>query len=140
VTRYLLDTDTFSHFLRHNPTVVGGLVRHISDQLAVSIITVQEVWDGWAAVLAKARTPEQIARAYDRLTDTVNEVRNWPVVSFSEAAVARYAGLKKQKLNVGANDLKIAAIALESGAVVVTHNRRDFERVPGVVVEDWLGG
>lgn len=138
MTRYLLDTDTFSHYLRHNPTVVAAVVRHLADQVGVSIITVQEVWDGWAAVIGKAKTPDEAAAAYARLTDTLNELKNWPVVSFPAGAVARYAALKKQKLNVGANDLKIAAIALETGAVVVTHNRRDFERVPGVVVDDWV--
>jgi tRNA(fMet)-specific endonuclease VapC len=79
----------------------------------------------------------RVATAYGRLTDTVNELKHWSVLSFPSAAVARYAALKKQKLNVGANDLKIAAVALEAGAVVVTHNRPGFERVPGIVVEDW---
>jgi tRNA(fMet)-specific endonuclease VapC len=139
VTRYLLDTDTFSLYLRHNPAVVGAVFRHLADQVAVSIITVEEVWDGWAAVVAKAKTPEQVAAAYARLTDTVNELRTWPVVSFPAGAVTRYAAFKKQKLNVGANDLKIAAIALEIGAAVVTRNRRDFNRIPGVVIEDWAG-
>jgi tRNA(fMet)-specific endonuclease VapC len=64
-------------------------------------------------------------------------LRNWPVVSFSAGAVVRYAALKKQKLNVGANDLRIAAIAAETGSTVVTHNRRDFQRIPGVSIEDW---
>ncbi len=56
---------------------------------------------------------------------------------FSAAAITRHAALKKQKLNVGGNDLKIAAIALETGATVVTRNRRDFSRIPGVTIEDW---
>lgn len=137
MSRYILDTDTFSLYLRHSSVVVGAVVRHLSYQVAVSIITVQEIWDGWAAVIAKAKTPEQVASAYSRLTDTLNELKHWPVVPFPPGAVTRYAALKKQKLNVGANDLKIAAIAIETGAVVVTHNRRDFERIPGVVLEDW---
>jgi len=137
VTRYLLDTDTFSLFLRGDPPVVRAVLRHVASEVAVSVITVQEVWDGWAAVIARAKTPDQVAAAYARLTDTLNELRNWPVIPFPAGAVVRYAALKKQKLNVGANDLRIAAIAIETGAVVVTHNRRDFERIPGVVIEDW---
>jgi tRNA(fMet)-specific endonuclease VapC len=137
VSRFILDTDTFSLYLQHDATVVAALVRHLADQVAVSVITVQEVWDGWAAVIARAKTPEHVAAAYQRLTDTLNELRNWPIVSFSAGAVNRYATLKKQKLNVGGNDMKIAAIALETGATVVTHNRQDFVRIPGVRIEDW---
>ena len=73
------------------------------------------------------------------MTDTLNELRNWPVVSFPSGAVRRYAELRKQNLNVGANDLKIAAIAIETGAVVVTRNERDFNRIPGVTFVDWAG-
>jgi tRNA(fMet)-specific endonuclease VapC len=137
VNRYIFDTDIFSLYLQQNLAVVGAVVRHISDQVAVSIITVQEVWDGWEAVITRAKTPDQVAAAYSRLTDTLNELKNWSVVTFSTAAVIRYATLKKQKLNVGSNDLKIAAIAIETGATVVTRNRRDFTRIPGVVIEDW---
>lgn len=137
MSRYLIDTDTFSLYLQHNPAVIGAMVSHLSDHIAVSVITVQEVWDGWAAVIAKAKTPDQIAAAYSRLTNTLNELKNWSVVSFSTESVIRYAALKKQKLNVGSNDLKIASIAIETGAIVVTRNRRDFARIPGVVIEDW---
>ena len=42
-----------------------------------------------------------------------------------------------QRLNVGSNDLKIAATALEQNATVVTRNLRDFGRVPGVLCQDW---
>ncbi len=49
----------------------------------------------------------------------------------------RYQKLVKQKLNVGKMDLRIAAIALDQNAVVVSRNMRDFQRVPGLVVEDW---
>ncbi len=59
------------------------------------------------------------------------------ILSFTEPAVHRFQALLRMKLNVGGMDLRIAAIALECGAVVVTRNLRDFQRVPGLVVHDW---
>jgi tRNA(fMet)-specific endonuclease VapC len=41
------------------------------------------------------------------------------------------------RLNVGRNDLRIASVALDLGATVVTMNRRDFGRVPGLPIVDW---
>jgi len=55
----------------------------------------------------------------------------------TQQALAEFETLVKAKLNVKRNDLRIAAIALELGATVVTRNRRDFGRVPGLLVEDW---
>lgn len=60
-----------------------------------------------------------------------------PIVPLSEAALQRFLVLKAQKLNVGSMDLKIAALALELGVPVVTRNRRDYERVPELNLEDW---
>lgn len=137
MTSYLLDTDTFSLYLQRDANVSRAVFRHIADPMAVSIITVREVWDGWAAAIARAKNHNVLAATYTRLTETVNALSAWTVVSFSVAAIARYEHLKQQKLNVGGNDLRIAAIALELGATIVTRNRRDFARIPGVIIEDW---
>lgn len=51
--------------------------------------------------------------------------------------MGRHANLVRRRLNVGSNDLKIAAIALETNATVVTRNLRDFTRVPGLATVDW---
>jgi tRNA(fMet)-specific endonuclease VapC len=53
------------------------------------------------------------------------------------ASLARHAALMGAKLRVKSPDLRIAAVALEEGGVVVTRNLRDFRRVPGLVCEDW---
>lgn len=135
--RFLLDTDTLSLYLRDHPKVVQAVYRHAFDWPALCIITVEELWDGRQAMVSKARTPDQYAIAYERLTETVSELGNWPILGFPPAAVNRYAGYKKQKLNVKANDMKIGAIAVEAGATVVTRNRVDFARIPGVHLVDW---
>ena len=58
-------------------------------------------------------------------------------VRLTIASIARHRSLLSAKLNIGKMDLRIAAIALESAATVVTRNIRDFSRVPGLKVEDW---
>jgi tRNA(fMet)-specific endonuclease VapC len=78
-----------------------------------------------------------MTQAYDQLTTTINELKNWLVVAFPDTAILRYHGLQRQKLNIGGNDLKIAAIALELSAVLVSRNTRDFGRVTGLTLEDW---
>jgi len=137
VKHYLLDTDIYSLFLRKERNVVESVSRHAVNEVALTIITVQEIWGGWSAALAKARSVEEIAYGYRRLTETIHELKTWRVETFPAAAIERFHSLKKQRLNVGANDLKIAAIALEAGAVVVTRNLRDFQGVPGLSCEDW---
>jgi predicted nucleic acid-binding protein len=53
------------------------------------------------------------------------------------AAIARYEVLRRMKLNVRKTDLRIASIVLEAGDKLVTRNVRDFERIPGLIVENW---
>ena len=59
------------------------------------------------------------------------------ILPYTESAIARAAQLKALRLNARLMDLRIAAVALENQAAVVTRNRRDFGRVPGLSVEDW---
>jgi tRNA(fMet)-specific endonuclease VapC len=50
----------------------------------------------------------------------------------------RYETLKRMNLNVRKMDLRIAAIVLEHTGVLATRNVRDFRRVPGLLIEDWV--
>ncbi len=60
-----------------------------------------------------------------------------PVLPFDTAAAVVFGGLQAQRIRVGTMDLRIAAIALSRGLVVLTRNVRDFGRVPGLLTEDW---
>jgi tRNA(fMet)-specific endonuclease VapC len=105
--------------------------------LAISILTVDEQLTGWYTLTRQARRPEEIARAYALLGEAVVRLGRWHILPYTESAITRVARLKALRLNVRLMDLRIAAVALENQAVVVTRNRRDFGRVPGLSIEDW---
>jgi tRNA(fMet)-specific endonuclease VapC len=85
----------------------------------------------------KAKTPADIEYGYQELAKTVMGFQQLEILGYPVSAIARCDSLVKLKLGVKKNDLRIAAIALEAGAIVVTRNLSDFRRVPGLSCEDW---
>jgi tRNA(fMet)-specific endonuclease VapC len=134
---YVMDTDVLSLLQEGHAAVRERVAACAAEDLAVTVITVEEQISGWYRRLRRAKTPEELAKVYDHLTATVRSLARLPILSFSEAAIHRSKELHASKLNVGKMDLCIAAIALEHQAVIVTRNVRDFERIPNLVVEDW---
>lgn len=134
---FIFDTNTLSLFRGGHPEVVRRVLACPHRQRAVTVITVEEMLSGWYALVRKAKSAEQTEAAYERLASAVELLGTLQVLRLTVAAVHRFEVLKGQRLNIGAMDLRIAAIALEQNAVVVTRNRRDYERVPGLRIEDW---
>lgn len=134
---YLLDTTTVTVLRRGHVRVESQLAAHTGDTVCVTSINVEEVLGGWYAKLRRARTKVEIAAASLLLAESTMLLGQFPVFPLTEPALDRFEQLARLRLNIGGMDLKIAAIALELGAVVVTNNIRDFGRVPGLAVEDW---
>lgn len=132
IRRYLLDTNIVSDLVR-NPqgTAAGKIARVGEDAIATSIIVAAELRYG-AAKRASARLTRQL--------EAVLGVIETP--PFEAPADARYGDLRvaleRAGTPIGANDLLIAAHALALDMVLVTDNTREFERVPGLRVENWL--
>jgi tRNA(fMet)-specific endonuclease VapC len=125
----------FDSLLSRQRIVVQRIDGRQSSELAISVMTVDEQLSGWYSMTRKARRPEELARSYENLAEAVVRLARWRILAYSVAAIARVAQWKTQRLNVRHMDLRIAAIALENGATVVTRNVRDFGRVPGLTVE-----
>ena len=106
------------------------------EAVVVSAVTASELLHG----VHRARTPAQHSRREAFVEWILREI---PVVEFglAEARVhARlWARLRERGDEIGAHDLLIAATALSSSFRLATGNARDFERVPGLVVERWQG-
>jgi tRNA(fMet)-specific endonuclease VapC len=137
VSLFLLDTDQLTLYQLGHPQIVANVARHLADQLAISVITVEEQLTGWQRALHQAKDDARREQVYGRMALTVESLAGWKVLPFPLPAMSRHADLVRLRLNVGSNDLKIAATALEGNATVVTRNLHDFGRVPGLVCEDW---
>jgi tRNA(fMet)-specific endonuclease VapC len=59
------------------------------------------------------------------------------VVPFDITCEQQFQALRAMRLRVGSRDLRIAATALVQNVVLITRNRRDFEQVPGLMLDDW---
>jgi len=130
---YLLDTDTVSAVLKRTPSmpVMRRLAGLDESQVFTSAITVGELVCG-----AVAAGLDDLEKRIELMLSSV------PVVSFDEAAGCTYgrvrADLRSRGLTLDDPDLRIAAIALTHEMTVVTGNRRHFQKVPDLLLENWL--
>ena len=137
MTLYVLDTDILTLYQSGHPAVVRNVHGRLADELAVSVITVEEQLTGWYTKLRQAKKRDQLARAYDRLANAVRFLSRLQILPFPEPAIIRYEFLRAAHRHIGKNDLRIAAIFLDCAAILVTRNVRDFQQVPGLQFEDW---
>ena len=133
----VLDTDVLTLYQRGDPVVVNRVRALPLSELAVPIISVEEELTGWYTRLRRARKREDLAAVYQRLTSAVRFLAHFQILTFSEPAIVRFEQLRAAHRRVGKNDLRIAAIVLEAGAVLATRNMRDFKQVKGLLIEDW---
>jgi tRNA(fMet)-specific endonuclease VapC len=107
------------------------------DEIALSIVTVEEMLRGRLAILARRSEGDGRVHAYTKLLEAVRFFGTIPVVPFDRACEQQFQMLRALRLRVGSRDLRIAATALVQNVVLITRNRRDFERVPGLMLDDW---
>jgi tRNA(fMet)-specific endonuclease VapC len=134
---YLLDTDTLTLLRANHPEVNRRVALAASAEVVTSVITVDEVLTGWYNVARIANKPNDIEQTYGKLVAAVAFFNGLQILNFTIAAIAEYDRLKSLRPNIGKNDLRIAAIAIVAGAIVVTRNVRDFNRISGLMIEDW---
>jgi tRNA(fMet)-specific endonuclease VapC len=106
--------------------------------VGVAIVTIEERMRGWLAVFAKEQTALRQVVGYRELIHPFEFYQEFDSVAFGETAARLVEELRGQRLRLGTMDLKIAATALVHNVLLVSANRRDFERVPGLRVENWL--
>jgi len=138
LSRYILDTDHVTLFQYNNAQIAQRIKEVGSLNIFVTTVTLEEQLRGRLAGISRAATkPEMLPVAYQNLRKTVLFFYSINLLDFNEAAYNRYQNLRQQKIQIGTQDLRIAAIALANGAIVVTRNRKDFSKVPSLYLEDW---
>ena len=131
--KYLLDTNTCVQFLRKGSAspISAKLTSLQRSDLALCTVVVGELLYG-------ALRGTDVAK---NLTEVRTFVAGFSCLDFDPAAAEEYAKIRadlaaRGKI-IGPNDLLIAAIALVHGLTLVTHNTKEFSRVPGLTLEDW---
>ena len=130
---YMLDTDTSSYIIKNRPeSVRRRLVQVKPEQLCISIITYAELLYG-----VERSSSQQVNHEI-----VMDFVRRLLVQTWDEAAAEVYAKLRADLERVGqpigGMDMQIAVHALSLQAILVTNNTRHFERVSGLVLENWV--
>jgi len=127
----LLDTDTCIEILRGNHTVIDRREETL-DKVATTWMTACELHYG----AAKSEAPQSNRRLVDEFLATLS------VHEIDEPAARKFGEIKALLESRGQGladaDLLIAAVGLARGAVIVTGNRKHFDRIPGIEIEDWI--
>lgn len=130
--KYLLDTNIVIYVIKRRPLEVLKIFNRQHGHMAISAITLAELAHG-------AEKSNDVARNTAVVEDFASRLS---VLAYDEKAAWHYgsirAALEKQGQPIGINDLHIAALARSQGLTLVTNNLREFERVPGLLLENWV--
>ncbi|MBP7998791.1 MAG: type II toxin-antitoxin system VapC family toxin [Chloroflexi bacterium] len=131
--KYLLDTNICIYVIKQKPAhVLNRFTVERPDSIGISTITVAELQYG----VSKSQRPQQNQAALEKFLAPLL------VVNFDDAA-ARLAGslkasLEKQGTPIGVYDFLIGAHAVALDTILVTNNSREFQRIPGLRLENWV--
>ena len=129
---YLLDTHIISAWARRShPALMTRMLAVAPSDLAISVLVEHELRYGFA------RNP--LVKSWPLVEALLTLIPSLPLTRpIANRAAHLRSDLAAAGTPIGVYDLLVAATALEHGATLVTNNVREFARVPGLVVEDWL--
>lgn len=137
----LLDTDHLTVHAFPDSRAYGVLsakIRNTPDEFATTIVCLEEQLRGWLAAIKRKHDVDEQVPVYDQLGKLWDYFRDWQILRFDAQAAELFKRLRRQRIRIGSQDLKIAAIALTHDALLLSANLRDFRQVPGLRVENWL--
>ena len=128
----MLDTNIVIYILKRRPLEILSTFNANANRMAISSITLAELTHG--------------AEKSDRVTENLEVIDNFcsrlEVLPYGEKAAQHYGAIRAvlEKLGqpIGVNDIHIAGHTRSEGLVLVTNNVSEFERVPGLEIENWI--
>lgn len=130
---YMLDTNICSYIIRNKPQTIKEKLKAVEKDhtIALSTVVVSELMYG-----AKKKGSEKL---FDLV---LSFVENFQIMDFDKNSALAYATIRVELETtgniIGSNDLLIAAHAKGSDAILVTNNTKEFERVEGLRLENWV--
>ncbi len=134
---WMLDTNICSFIMREQPAAVLKRLEQVvlrGDRIVVSAVTYAEMRFGATGPKASPRHIQLV----DAFCARLDAILPWDRAAVDATTDIRVA-LRLAGTPIGPNDTAIAGHAIAAGAILVTNNTREFERVPGLVLEDWVG-
>ncbi|GAA4336966.1 tRNA(fMet)-specific endonuclease VapC [Pigmentiphaga soli] len=130
--RYLLDTNIAIYVIKRRPVSVLHRFNQQHERMALSVITLAELLHG----AEKSSDPPRNLRVVEDFCSRL------VILPYDMDAAAHYgdirAALERQGRPIGVNDLHIAGHARSRGLTLVSNKLREFERVPGLLLENWI--
>jgi tRNA(fMet)-specific endonuclease VapC len=129
---YLLDSNTCIRYINGRSSSIRVRLQALTpDEVFVCSLVKAEMFAG----ALNSQEPERsLAKQRSFFAD-------FESLDFDDKAAEAYAPvrayLKRTGQMIGTNDLLIAAIAIANNLILVTHNTDEFQRVPGLIIEDW---
>ena len=128
---FVLDTNTLIYFFKGLGQVKTRMMDHSPQEIGIPTVVVYELFVG----IEKSSFSEQRSKQLHQLIRTVNVLPFDLSASIHAARIRVHLESIGQK--IGPMDTLIAAIARANQGVIVTHNTREFSRVPDLLMEDW---
>lgn len=131
----MLDTNILIYLIKNKPPSIAETINALDKDvvLCMSFITYAELLKGAERSTRKAQVLLQLNQLIQLIPVQYNTNP-----SLCEHYAAQFTRLKDAGTPIGANDLWIACHALSRNATLVTHNVREFERIAGLKLEDWV--
>jgi len=130
--KYMLDTNIVIYVIKHRPVEIREVFNAHAGQMCISSITLAELLHG-------VEKNSMITKNLRKVEDFVSRLE---VLPYENTAASHYGDIRtnmeKKGTVIGVNDLHIAAHARSEGLILVSNNLREFERVEGLRLENWI--